>query len=175
MKNDYSKISEENEKNFRTIQEAPKDIDENFETSLENNLIKYQESIKKDSNQNEQIKNTKRSNQEKIEKEGYNYLSIFIVIICLFIAIFYLILSRNKNKNPKKNVPIILDDGESEYFLEDIVEKISKETYEVIISIDFGSSYSGFAVGYSKNTIEAKPENIQPTTIIIKRDNLKGY
>ena len=49
------------------------------------------------------------------------------------------------------------------------------KSYKAIISIDFGSSYSGYSVGFSEKVIEAKSELIQPTTIIIKKDNLKGY
>ena len=77
--------------------------------------------------------------------------------------------------NLNKNTFIILDDEERELFIEDNTEEISNEVYKTIISIDFGSSYSGFAIGYAENSIESKIENIQPTTIVIKRDNLEGY
>ena len=70
---------------------------------------------------------------------------------------------------------MILDDNDSELFIEEDIDYISNKNYKAIISIDFGSSFSGFAIAFGENTIESKLENIQPTTIVITKNNLKGY
>ena len=60
-------------------------------------------------------------------------------------------------------------------FIEDNNEEILNKKYKAIISIDFGSSFSGFSIAYGENAIESKLENIQPTTIVIVKNNLTGY
>ena len=77
--------------------------------------------------------------------------------------------------NLRKDKYIILDDEESETFIEGDIDNAGNKNYKAIISIDFGSSYSGFAIAYGENSIESKIENIQPTTIVILKNSLQGY
>ena len=57
---------------------------------------------------------------------------------------------------PKKKDIKILDDEENEIFIEDNNEEILNKKYKAIISIDFGSSFSGFSIAYGENTIKSK-------------------
>ena len=41
-------------------------------------------------------------------------------------------------------------------FIEDNNEEILNKKYKAIISIDFGSSFSGFSIAYGENTIKSK-------------------
>ena len=163
--------------------------DKKIESLSENNKFITPEHNEKDLNQN---KNSEMNNENernngnndlperiekpkmmKKEKKNYNrlyfYIYGFIILIISFIIGLYIFYNLNKKTF------IILDDEESELFIEDNTEEISNKVYKSIISIDFGSSYSGFAIGNAENSIESKIENIQPTTIVIKRDNLEGY
>ena len=117
-------------------------------------------------------KNDENNNKENNDKKYYFFfIFLFGIIIFLISIIIGYIIINNLNKNEY----IILDDEESETFEEDNFEEVGNKKYKAIISIDFGSSYSGFAIAFGENTIESKLENIQPTTIVILKNNLKGY
>ena len=116
--------------------------------------------------------NNENNNNERRKKYNKCIIYIFGFIILIIAIIIGAIYINNLNKEEF----IILDDEESETFEEDDdILEINNKKYEAIISIDFGSSYSGFAIAYRENAIESKIENIQPTTIIILKNNLKGY
>ena len=121
---------------------------------------------KKKLNQNEKVENGKN-----IKNYKYLYIIGFIIlIIACGIPLIYILFK------PKKKDIKILDDEENEIiFIEDNNEEILNKKYKAIISIDFGSSFSGFSIAYGENAIESKLENIQPTTIVIVKNNLTGY
>lgn len=120
---------------------------------------------KKKLNQNEKVENGKN-----IKNYKYLYIIGFIIlIIACGIPLIYILFK------PKKKDIKILDDEENEIFIEDNNEEILNKKYKAIISIDFGSSFSGFSIAYGENTIKSKSENIQPTTIVIVKNNLTGY
>ena len=120
---------------------------------------------KKKLNQNEKVENGKN-----IKYYKYLYIIGFIIlIIACGIPLIYILFK------PKKKDIKILDDEENEIFIEDNNEEILNKKYKAIISIDFGSSFSGFSIAYGENAIESKLENIQPTTIVIVKNNLTGY
>ena len=110
--------------------------------------------------------------EQNIKRYRICNIYTFGILIAIFSIIIALIIIRIKNN--KKN-PMILDDNDSELFIEEDIDYISNKNYKAIISIDFGSSFSGFAIAFGENTIESKLENIQPTTIVITKNNLKGY
>ena len=132
-------------------------------------LNKNKESIKEDfqkkANQNEKVgDNSSTKNYKCLYIIGF----IILIIACCIPLIYMLF-------KPKKKDIKILDDEENEIFIEDNNEEILNKKYKAIISIDFGSSFSGFSIAYGENTIESKLENIQPTTIVIVKNNLTGY
>ena len=110
--------------------------------------------------------------EQNIKRYRICNIYTFGILIAIFSIIIALIIIRIKNN--KKN-PMILDDNDSELFIEEDIDYISNKNYKAIISIDFGSSFSGFAIAFGENSIESKSENIQPTTIVITKNNLKGY
>lgn len=156
--------------NTNEIKEMSKEANEK-----EKSKVKKEEISKKDkkdlSKQKDDSKIEKKEKNEDNDNK-YKYYYFIFGLISLIISIIIGILIKNKINKDKY---VILDDKESEIFIEDdIIDNKNKE-YKAIISIDFGSSYSGFAIAFGENSIESKTENIQPTTIAIKKNTLEGY
>ena len=101
---------------------------------------------KKKLNQNEKVENGKN-----IKNYKYLYIIGFIILIIACGIPLIDILFKPKKKDIK-----ILDDEENEIFIEDNNEEILNKKYKAIISIDFGSSFSGFSIAYGENTIKSK-------------------
>ena len=146
------------------------------EKSNRNNEIPNDSAPLPEKNEVENIaQNNEQNNlhgEQNIKRYRICNIYTFGILIAIFSIIIALIIIRIKNN--KKN-PMILDDNDSELFIEEDIDYISNKNYKAIISIDFGSSFSGFAIAFEENTIESKLENIQPTTIVITKNNLKGY
>ena len=189
------------EKNFDSKEKAtfetPKNAEEKnieYSSKIENNQLKetnikddYKNEVSKTNLQEfsgennkmiipERAKNLKIIQEEKNnEKSGKKYYFFTIFIIGFVILILSIIIGKIIIFNLKKDKYIILDDEESETFIEGDIDNATNKNYKAIISIDFGSSYSGFAIAYGENSIESKIENIQPTTIVILKNSLQGY
>ena len=177
--------------------ETPKNAEEkNIESSskIENNQSKekniendFKNEVSKANSQEFRDENDKRILPEKKEnlkiiqeeknnvKSGQKYYFFITSIIGFVILILSIIIGMIIIFNLRKDKYIILDDEESETFIEGDIDNAGNKNYKAIISIDFGSSYSGFAIAYGENSIESKMENIQPTTIVILKNSLQGY
>ena len=157
----FKEKKHQDNKNENKKEEKPLDNKENnSEEKLEQPKINKNQEKKEN---NKEVKNNKKSNCLII-----GIISFIILIIAIIIGYIYM-------KNLYKEEYIILDDEESETFIEYEEEETDIKKYKAIISIDFGSSYSGFAIAFGENSIESKLENIEPTTIVILKSNLKGY
>ena len=132
---------------------------------LNKNKESINEEFQKKPNQNEKVGDTSSTKNYKC----LYIIGFIILIIACCIPLIYILFK------PKKKDIKILDDVENEIFIEDNNEEILNKKYKAIISIDFGSSFSGFSIAYGENAIESKLENIQPTTIVIVKNNLTGY
>ena len=189
------------EKNFDSKEKAtfetPKNAEEKnieYSSKIENNQLKetnikddYKNEVSKTNLQEfsgennkmiipERAKNLKIIQEEKNnEKSGKKYYFFTIFIIGFVILILSIIIGKIIIFNLRKDKYVILDDEESETFIEGDIDNAANKNYKAIISIDFGSSYSGFAIAYGENSIESKIENIQPTTIVILKNSLQGY
>ena len=157
----FKEKKHQDNKNENKKEEKPLDNKENnSEEKLEQPKINKNQEKKEN---NKEVKNDKKSNCLII-----GIISFIILLIAIIIGFIYM-------KNLYKEEYIILDDEESETFIEYEDEETDIKKYKAIISIDFGSSYSGFAIAFGENSIESKLENIEPTTIVILKSNLKGY
>jgi len=189
------------EKNFDSKEKAtfetPKNAEEKnieYSSKIENNQLKetnikddYKNEVSKTNLQEfsgennkmiipERAKNLKIIQEEKNnEKSGKKYYFFTIFIIGFVILILSIIIGKIIIFNLRKDKYVILDDEESETFIEGDIDNAANKNYKAIISIDFGSSYSGFAIAYGENSIESKIENIQPTIIVILKNSLQGY
>ena len=203
MKSYSNATEQENKQNLNCFEEFGENLcsknnnhsigkpsNETIEESIKENVtskpyLKRQqnEESKKESIENINSTNIKENSLNKIDKEQINkdnkvhiinkkYNLFIIGIIVLIISIITSILIMKKLNKAKY---IILDDEENEIFIEGDIDEIENKRYKAIISIDFGSSYSGFAIAFGENSIEAKLENIQPTTIVILKKNKEGY
>ena len=124
-------------------------------------------------NNNENNPQSEQNNEQNTNNQTkYKIVNIYIFGIIVFIAS---IIFADLFFIDKKEKYIVLDDEEGEVFIEDNTNNLDEIKSKAIISIDFGSSYSGFAIAFAENSIESKVENIQPSTIVIQKDNLKGY
>ena len=168
------KIKNESSENITESKENKDEIKN--EQSNRNNEIPNDSAPLPEKNEVENIaQNNEQNNlhgEQNIKRYRICNIYTFGILIAIFSIIIALIIIRIKNN--KKN-PMILDDNDSELFIEEDIDYISNKNYKAIISIDFGSSFSGFAIAFGENTIESKLENIQPTTIVITKNNLKGY
>ena len=131
------------------------------------------QNVQSQTNYNENNPQSKQNNEQNMNnqtryKSLYIYIFGFIVLISSIIAAYLFVIS-------KKEKYIILDDEGGEVFIEDTTNELNAIKSKAIISIDFGSSYSGFAIAFAENSIESKVENIQPSTIVIQKNSLKGY
>ena len=158
------------------------EIKENLKTEIttekeENN---YREMPERKDDKIEKKNNEFQPNKTSSSNGKSYYLVIIISILIIFISAYIALIkyvSENQNNIDENNNIKILEDeeNEEEFFEEFYDDKILNKSYKVIISIDFGSSYSGYSVGYDENKIESKDEHTQPTTIVINKDNLRGY
>ena len=162
-----------------SMNETPKEPEKkNINNDSRENVILSQNHRELNKNK-ESINEEKKKKPNQNEKVGdisstKNYKCLYIIgfiilIIACGIPLIYILFK------PKKKDIKILDDEENEIFIEDNNEEILNKKYKAIISIDFGSSFSGFSIAYGENAIESKLENIQPTTIVIVKNNLTGY
>ena len=160
IKSNQSKDNEDNEQNEVSKDNSQKINDEN------NNIMPE----RAENSRNIQGENN-NENVLKYNISIVNIIGFIVLVISIIIGLIIIKYLRKDNNNTK----IILDDGESETFIEGEDLDVTNKKYEVIISIDFGSSYSGFAIAFGENSIESKIENIQPTTIVILKNSLQGY
>ena len=154
----------------RIHNEQPKKDKEEISNEKDNYLLPEKKQVENIVQNNEQ--NNKFQNENNIKKYKLCNIYTFGILIAIFSIFIALLIIYIKNI---KKYPIILDDNNSELFIEEDIDNMSNKNYKAIISIDFGSSYSGFAIAFGENSIESKSENIQPTTIVITKNNLKGY
>ena len=174
------------QENINSISKADTQEVKETETPLKNLIDSTSNNISIESGLNEEVSRSAQSqinnneNNLQIEQNiGQNlndkakykllyFISGFIILIASII-VAYLFVPFKKEKY------IILDDEDEEVFIENNISELKNVKFKAIISIDFGSSYSGFAISFGENSIESKVENIQPSTIVIQRNNLKGY
>ena len=178
--------SETSKENINSISKADTQEVKETETPIKNLIDSTSNNINIESGRNEEVSRSDQSqinnneNNPQIEQNiGQNlndkakykllyFISGFIILIASII-VAYLFVPLKKEKY------IILDDEDEEVFIENNISELKNVKFKAIISIDFGSSYSGFAISFGENSIESKVENIQPSTIVIQRNNLKGY
>ena len=174
------------QENINSISKADTQEVKETETPIKNLIDSTSNNISIESGLNEEVSRSAQSqinnneNNPQIEQNiGQNlndkakykllyFISGFIILIASII-VAYLFVPFKKEKY------IILDDEDEEVFIENNISELKNVKFKAIISIDFGSSYSGFAISFGENSIESKVENIQPSTIVIQRNNLKGY
>ena len=174
------------QENINSISKTDTQEVKETETPIKNLIDSTSNNISIESGFNEEVSRSAQSqinnneNNPQIEQNiGQNlndkakykllyFISGFIILIASII-VAYLFVPFKKEKY------IILDDEDEEVFIENNISELKNVKFKAIISLDFGSSYSGFAISFGENSIESKVENIQPSTIVIQRNNLKGY
>ena len=175
------------ENNINSLSNAGTQEVKSTETPLKNLIVLTSNNINIESNRNEvtaqnvqpQVNNNENNSQSE-QKNNQNlnnqtsYKFSYIYIFGFFVLIASIIIAYSSFIY-KKEKYIILDDEDGEVFIEDNTNELNEKKSKAIISIDFGSSYSGFAIAFAENSIESKVENIQPSTIVIQKNNLKGY
>ena len=173
MKNqEIKQTCNDNENNQSNYENSQNNVNKGMEIRETPRIIKREE----ENREGHQEENKEENQNIKIEENNkrYKFINIYSIfgIILLIIAIIIGFIFIN---SISKEQYIILDDEENETFEENSIGEDQNKKYKAIISIDFGSSYSGFAIAFEENTIESKLENIQPTTIVILKNSLKGY
>ena len=162
----------DNENNQSDYENSQNNVNKGMEIREIPRIIKREE----ENREGHQEENKEENQNIKIEENNkrYKFINIYSIfgIILLIIAIIIGFIFIN---SISKEQYIILDDEENETFEENSIGEDQNKKYKAIISIDFGSSYSGFAIVFEENTIESKLENIQPTTIVILKNSLQGY
>ena len=154
----------DNENNQSDYENSQNNVNKGMEIRETPRIIKREEEIR----EGHQEENKEENQNIKIEENNKRYkfiniYSIFGIILPIIAIIIGFIFINSISKEQY----IILDDEENETFEENSIGEDQNKKYKAIISIDFGSSYSGFAIAFEENTIESKLENIQPTTIVI--------
>ena len=174
--NNINSLSKADTQEVKQTETPIKNLKDSTSNNINNESSRNEEvaqNVQSQTNYNENNLQSKQNNEQNMNnqtryKSLYIYIFGFIVLISSIIAAYLFVIS-------KKEKYIILDDEGGEVFIEDTTNELNAIKSKAIISIDFGSSYSGFAIAFAENSIESKVENIQPSTIVIQRDNLKGY
>ena len=186
--------NEEEKENYKKYNiESEIKNDKVCKTNIENKIGKKDEKMINNNNENKEEILSNKLLKKTNEFKFYFFISFIILIVGIVIGIgigiLYYFPKQNKDVNNENTSS--LGSNNDDYFREDENDDLLKDEKEddylrddenddlydkVVVGIDFGSSYSGFAYSLKNNkVIESQDTFIHQTEIILEKNTNKLY